>query len=154
MILCDAKVYVDGRFDSACEVRVEDGRIAALGTRLEGQPRVSLGGAYLLPGLIDLHTHGAFGHSAMGGEADLRAMAQALVQTGVTAFVPTVSCAPIGQMREALRDIDAVRRWAHTWRGRFWPIRIWARCAAIACCRPASRCTKCCAARTAPSCAC
>lgn len=110
MILCDAKVYVDGRFDSACEVRVEDGRIAALGTRLEGQPRVSLGGAYLLPGLIDLHTHGAFGHSAMGGEADLRAMAQALVQTGVTAFVPTVSCAPIGQMREALRDIDAVRQ--------------------------------------------
>lgn len=110
MIVCDAQVYVDGRFHGDCEVRVESGRIVELGAQLCGQPRVSLHGAWLLPGLIDLHTHGAFGHSAMGSEDDLRGMAQALPQTGVTAFVPTISCAPIEQMRSALQRIDAVQK--------------------------------------------
>ena len=108
MILCDAQVYVDGRFDR-CEVQVEGGHIVDVGAQLCGHPRISLHGAYLLPGLIDLHTHGAFGCSAMGSEEELRRMACALPQTGVTAFVPTIGCAPIDEMRSALQRIDAVR---------------------------------------------
>jgi N-acetylglucosamine-6-phosphate deacetylase len=47
-------------------------------------------GMNLLPGFIDLHTHGAMGHEAMDASPDgLREMAKFYAQHGVTSFLPT-----------------------------------------------------------------
>lgn len=60
----DAVVVVDGRdLDGApLEVRLEDGRIAAVGPTVEraGAKVVEAGGRTLLPGLIDSHVHIAY----------------------------------------------------------------------------------------------
>lgn len=42
---------------SAGEVVIEDGRIAAVGTGLDGDESIDLAGKALLPGLFDCHTH-------------------------------------------------------------------------------------------------
>jgi N-acetylglucosamine-6-phosphate deacetylase len=61
----------------------------------------------LTPGFIDLHTHGFCGHDLSTGEvADILAMADALPQTGVTAFLPTLSSA---SPDETLRQVGRIR---------------------------------------------
>ncbi|MFF6879034.1 amidohydrolase family protein [Streptomyces sp. NPDC012474] len=53
MLIRDVEVEGHGRVD----VRVEDGRVAAIGSRLAGDAQVEGGGAALLPGLHDHHIH-------------------------------------------------------------------------------------------------
>ncbi len=48
------------------------------------------GGSRLLPGFIDIHTHGSLGFCTMDGDPErLRAMAKRNAEHGVTAFLPT-----------------------------------------------------------------
>ncbi|MCF0229561.1 MAG: N-acetylglucosamine-6-phosphate deacetylase [Parasporobacterium sp.] len=47
-------------------------------------------GMYVIPGLIDIHTHGCVGHDFCAADADgLRAMSSYLYSAGVTGFCPT-----------------------------------------------------------------
>ncbi len=51
---------VNGRLVDNQSILVEDGRIAAVGSRVvapDGTPVVDLSGSYVMPGLIDAHTH-------------------------------------------------------------------------------------------------
>jgi len=45
--------------------------------------------AYVLPGLIDIHTHGALGFEANDKKVDYDAWQQFLLKNGVTTFIPT-----------------------------------------------------------------
>ena len=76
---------------------VEAGKISAM---RPGQPpafeagritrRIDAAGRRLLPGLIDLHVHGAIGHEAMDASPDgLREMARYYASHGVTGFLAT-----------------------------------------------------------------
>lgn len=68
-----------------------------------------LGGAYLTPGLIDIHTHGALGVSFLDGSDE--AFAKILgeqVRRGVTGLLATTSTAPLPDIVAAL---EASRRW-------------------------------------------
>ena len=63
---------------------------------------------YVAPGFVDIHVHGWGGHSAMGDEAALTGMSQALLRHGVTSFLPTAVSAPIPDLN---RFADRVRGW-------------------------------------------
>jgi len=64
--------------------------------------------AWISPGLIDVHLHGALGHEVMDADADgLRAIARHQASCGVTGFLPTTLSAPIDSVGRAA---DAVRR--------------------------------------------
>lgn len=61
LLFTGGSVYVDGRFQQA-DLLVEDGRIAAIGQLNPAGLRVkNLGGRMLVPGFLDLHTHGGDG---------------------------------------------------------------------------------------------
>jgi imidazolonepropionase-like amidohydrolase len=51
-----------GTAPAPADVAVEDGRIVDVGTGLDGDEAVDLGGATLLPGLFDCHVHVAVSH--------------------------------------------------------------------------------------------
>jgi N-acetylglucosamine-6-phosphate deacetylase len=76
------------------------------GTRIAGRGRT------LLPGFIDVHTHGALGHEVMDGDvAGLAEMARFLAAHGVTSFLPTTWTGPPGRTLAALDAIaEAMRR--------------------------------------------
>jgi N-acetylglucosamine-6-phosphate deacetylase len=87
-------------------VVVEDGKIAgvvdtgALGAEVE---RLDVGGRFITPGLIDLHTHGAVAHSF--NEPTTRAFAAITEENarhGVTALLATVATAPLDDLVNCL----------------------------------------------------
>jgi N-acetylglucosamine-6-phosphate deacetylase len=90
-----------------------DGRVAALG---KGSPpvgldaeRVDLRGHTLVPGLIDLHVHGALGHDATDATPDgLREMARFYARHGVTGFMATTVTAAPERIMTALETIAGV----------------------------------------------
>ena len=60
---------------------------------------------YLIPGLIDLHTHGVRGHAHSDASAgDLREMASFYARNGVTSFLATTLTAPEGELADAMRN--------------------------------------------------
>ena len=91
------------------DVRVVDGRVAEIGRALAGENVLDAGGAYVLPGLIDLHTHG-IGFESCDSET-LHTYAQLEAAEGATTFFPTLFTAPdkaIAQMqrhRQATNDL-------------------------------------------------
>lgn len=80
------------------ELWVSDGSIAAVGAVPDLPPDVPVldaGGRTLIPGLIDLHIHGAGGADVRDGTPDaLRTMSVALARMGTTSFVGTTPTQP------------------------------------------------------------
>jgi len=72
----------------------------------DGAQTIDARGLNLIPGLIDVHVHGAVGHETMDANPDgLRAMAKFYAQQGVTGFFPTTWTAPREQIMAALEMI-------------------------------------------------
>ena len=66
-------------------VRIEDGRIAAV----EEHP-VPAGSCFIMPGFVDLHTHGSGGFDFMdGSDTDITGAAESLARHGTTTCLPT-----------------------------------------------------------------
>lgn len=87
MIVGNAKVFLDGKFVPG-SVTVENGVITAIGN--EESFDVDAGGKYLVPGFVDVHTHGAMGGDFSDGKAeDLNKMSRYYASNGVTSFLAT-----------------------------------------------------------------
>ena len=68
--------------------------------------RLDAHGAWLLPGFIDLHVHGAVGCDTMDGRPEsLLAMARFFAKHGVTTFLPTTMTAPHDAVLWALHTV-------------------------------------------------
>ncbi|MGN0983519.1 MAG: N-acetylglucosamine-6-phosphate deacetylase [Gemmiger sp.] len=89
MIIKNAKVYgIDGSF-AAKDLFIRDGRIVFGAAPLEGEEILDAAGAYALPGLVDIHFHGAVGHDFCDAdEAGLQAIADFEASKGVLAICP------------------------------------------------------------------
>ena len=90
MILHSERVYVKGSFSPAYVV-CEDGRITAVtADKPEGEIR-ELGERMLIPGLIDAHTHGAYGVDVNAADAEgLRTIAKFFATQGTTSWQASV----------------------------------------------------------------
>jgi len=98
-------------------VLIRDRRIALIFTRdqtpigLSSSDSVDLGGAYLAPGLIDIHIHGSTGIDVQDTDAvGLRKLSDFLIREGVTSYFPTFVPADEKVYREATTTIDLFMR--------------------------------------------
>jgi N-acetylglucosamine-6-phosphate deacetylase len=79
---------------------------AALGSGLQ---EIDAGGRYITPGLIDIHMHGAVGHTFNEPTAEaFGAITQETAARGLTSVLATVATAPISDLVECL---NFVRGW-------------------------------------------
>ncbi len=66
--------------------------------------QTDLDGLYVLPGLVDIHTHGNSGHDfSDGSEAGLHEMGRYLASHGITSFAPTSMTLPYEILEAAFR---------------------------------------------------
>ncbi len=97
ILIHNAHIYGPARDWSPGWLLLKDEKISLIGA---GTPpefpqesltrRIDAGGRTILPGFIDVHTHGSMGHEAMDASVDgMKTMAQFYAQHGVTAFLPT-----------------------------------------------------------------
>ena len=80
---------------------VENGRFSCVLEAGNGAGE-DLGGAYVIPGLIDIHNHGNSGHDFSDGDAEgLKILARYLAKNGITSFAPASMTLPEEQLRAA-----------------------------------------------------
>jgi N-acetylglucosamine-6-phosphate deacetylase len=92
---------VDGRL-VAGDVEIEGGRILAFGV---ASPN---GRGIAVPGFVDLQVNGFGGVDFLTADTEgYRAAGEALLETGVTAFLPTFITTPEEQLLAALREVPA-----------------------------------------------
>lgn len=101
-------------------ILIEGGRIQRFAP---GKPRairdsrkIHVDGGWIVPGFIDIHTHGGAGSDMMDASADaLQAVSAHLARHGVTAFYPTTMSAPadeIGRTIAAFTECAAIAQGA------------------------------------------
>jgi N-acetylglucosamine-6-phosphate deacetylase len=92
---------VDGRLVRG-DVEIDDGRIAGYGLVAPN------GRGVAVPGFVDLQVNGFSGVDFFEADADgYRRAGDALLETGVTAYLPTFVTAPEEQLLAALREVPA-----------------------------------------------
>lgn len=98
-----------GRDLPDASVLIDDGRIVDVGqgSRPPGDAEVVDGaGAMLLPGFIDIHTHGANGSDVSDACPEaMRRMAEAKLREGVTTFFPTTLTLPADRLEDIARVV-------------------------------------------------
>ena len=110
MLFTNAKIFTPQGFLCGA-LRVEDGRFAELLPGAQPSGGTDLGGAAVIPGLVDIHTHGASGVDFSDGDAaKLREMARFLALHGVASFAPTTMSLPYPELSTALKTAAALQR--------------------------------------------
>ena len=110
MIIKNAKVYSDGCRFVEKDLIIRDGRIVFGAAPQEGEDVIDAGGAYALPGLVDIHFHGAVGHDFCDAdEAGLQAIADFEASKGVLAICPATMTFS-EETRNGIMDVAAAHK--------------------------------------------
>lgn len=119
IVIRNARIYrTDTRSFREGDLLVTDGLIAAVsdGERLSlpGETarlceEYDAAGRMVIPGLVDVHTHGrAGGDFGTADGALLRVMAKSYLHSGVTTVLPTLASAPLQELKSAIGRINAL----------------------------------------------
>lgn len=109
MIIQSKRVWFADHFNEA-QIRIENGKIAQILPYGSEEVDRDYGDARVLPGFIDVHTHGAYGFDTNDGdEAGLREWARRLpADEGVTSFQPTTITQSVEVLTKALENVVKV----------------------------------------------
>lgn len=101
-------------------IEIEAGRIrsvetgaSASGPQASGgrdvHERRQQGAPTIVPGMLDVHVHGAGGHGVMDGTDAIRQVARFLGSRGITSFLPTAVSAPLADLARFAQQVAAAR---------------------------------------------
>lgn len=103
MILANA-VIINEKFQPVrADIRVENGKIAAIGTFAGEEERFDLSGMTVFPGFIDTHIHGAAGARISDDSADLAKITRFEATQGVTSIAITTASSRFDRLLGQLR---------------------------------------------------
>ena len=75
-------------------------------------------GAYVAPGLIDIHIHGYLGKDVCDGEEEsIRTISEGLLKNGVTGYLPTTMTVDMKVIKKALEVCRNLKEESKTWNG-------------------------------------
>ncbi len=101
----------DLTFSENCSLLWEDGALLAVGEAAEAEVAdrvIDAKGLTVLPGLVDVHTHGRAGYDfSTADEAAMRMMKADYAKQGVTALFPTLASAEPEEWERAIASIEA-----------------------------------------------
>ena len=114
MLLKNATVLnKDFEFITA-DVKIENGIITQIAPEIAGEG-IDLSGKYILPGAVDIHTHGAVGHDHCSGDKEgLERVCEWEAKNGVTSFLPTTMTVGEDTIINAVKAVKDYMKEEHT----------------------------------------
>ena len=110
MILQSKRVWVLNEWMDA-QVEISDGKIAAVHPYGTYAADRNYGDRRIVPGFIDVHTHGAYGFDTNDADPEgLRRWAKSIVSEGITGFLPTTITQSEEVLTKALKNVANVVR--------------------------------------------
>ncbi|MCD8366561.1 MAG: N-acetylglucosamine-6-phosphate deacetylase [Clostridiales bacterium] len=104
MRIVNARVFLDGAFVSGGVAFAR--RVTAVGPAVTGPGDLDAEGGYVIPGLIDIHTHAAVGEDASDGRAEgLTILSRYYAAGGVTSWCPTTMTLKEPELTQAMHAI-------------------------------------------------
>ena len=101
MFYTNARIFVDNEFRLGA-FEVVDGKFGAILPENVPADAIDLGGATVIPGLIEVHSHGCAGADFSDGDYEgLKAMAKQYAAWGVTSFAPASMTLPYDVLSKA-----------------------------------------------------
>ncbi len=115
LIIHGAHLISPGIEREGMEITINEGRIESViessGVASSAGSTFDASGLLVLPGFLDIHTHGAGGASMMHGtEEAVRTMALKKMQEGVTSFLPTTWTADHEELVDAMKGTAAYQK--------------------------------------------
>ena len=104
-IFCSDFQFRRGAFE------VKDGRFGAVLPKEVPEDAIDLQGATVIPGLVDVHIHGAAGSDFSDGDyRGLKKMAAYLLTKGITSFAPTSMTLPYEVLETAFANAKTLAK--------------------------------------------
>ncbi|MBE5981973.1 MAG: N-acetylglucosamine-6-phosphate deacetylase [Paenibacillaceae bacterium] len=108
MIIQSRRVWIAGQFIPA-QLELSEGKISAVNGYGTQPADCDYGNDRIVPGFIDIHTHGAYGYDTNDGEPQgLRDWIKRIPEEGVTALLPTTVTQMPGVLEKAVSNIANV----------------------------------------------
>lgn len=90
------------------DVEVKDGKITNIASVLDGEDVVDISGKYLIPGLVDIHTHGCGGFDACDATMEaFDVMSDVQGKAGITSFCATSMTIPEDEIEAVCKTVKA-----------------------------------------------
>ncbi len=103
MRIVNTDVYKEDLKFHPDEIRIENGLFAETGKAQEGEEIFDGGGCYAIPGLIDIHFHGAMGYDVCDASVEAyERIAEYEASVGVTAICPATLTLPAEDLEHVL----------------------------------------------------
>jgi len=102
MKFSDYNIFIDGRFLFG-DLVIEDDRFASVTIKYQAE---LMGQNYIIPGLVDIHTHGCMGEDFSDGKTEaMEPMAEFYASHGVTGICPTTMTLPYEVLEKAFAAV-------------------------------------------------
>lgn len=107
MIIKNGQVFnEDGTFEIR-DLYVENHKIVASREELTDFTEIDATGLKVIPGLIDIHSHGAFGHDFSDNDVEgLKAILRYEREHGITSYCPTSVTLPLEKLKEIYKTAE------------------------------------------------
>lgn len=115
MIIRAGTVFGEDKKFTVRDVYIENGMIVSDASQITDKNVLDASGYYVLPGLIDVHSHGACGYDfSDANEAGLREILRYQREHGITSYCPTSMTLPKEQLERIFDTAKAVQVLDHT----------------------------------------